>query len=189
MQVINKTSFVNQFYDHYKPQMKRLTHLRINQYLDELGKSENGYISAEDVLFICEKLKISCYGFDTDGNLLVKYISKNNHSYKALVWRLSTNNFQVIEGNDKKSIVAKTSMKHLTKPPKIKKMIYCDVCQMNHRQILAEGIYYKVCSNKWFISGKNKSTSFSAECSEESLQKAQDILQSINMLSNNILDV
>ena len=77
-------------------------------------------------------------------------------------------------------------MKHLKKPPKIKKMIYCEVCKMNHRQVLAEGVYYKLCAKKWFITGKNKSTSFIADCSEESRRKAQDILESINTSSENI---
>ena len=186
MQEINKISFVNQFYDLYKPQIKRLSHLRINQYLVDLGKSENEFILAEDILFICEKLKISCYGFSSDNILLVKYISSVCHKYRSLVWKISGFNFETIEGNEKKSIIGKESMKHLKKPPKVKKMLYCDVCKMNHRQILAEGVYYKLCAKKWFISGKDKSTSLSAECSEESMRKAQDILESINMLSENI---
>jgi hypothetical protein len=189
MQEINKTSFVNQFYDLYKPQIKRLSHLRINQYLVELGKSENEFVSAEDILFICEKLKISCYGFSNDDQLLVKYISTVCHKYRALVWKISGTDFQTIEGNAKKSIVVKESMKHLKKPPKVKKMIYCDVCKMNHRQILAEGVYHKECVKKWFICGKNKSMSFSAEYSEESYQVAYNIWTNMEMASTDILDV
>ena len=118
MQEINKTSFVNQFYDLYKPQIKRLNHLRINQYLVDLGKSENEFILAEDISFICEKLKISCYGFDADDKLLTKYISNINYSYKAFVWRILDNEIQTIEGNEKKSIFGKESMKHLKSPQK-----------------------------------------------------------------------
>ena len=118
MQEINKTSFANQFYDLYKPQIKRLSHLRINQYLVDIGKSENEFILAEDILFICEKLKISCYGFSSDNILLVKYISSVCHKYRALVWKISGTDFQTIEGNAKKSIVVKESMKHLKNLPK-----------------------------------------------------------------------
>ena len=180
MQEINKASFVNQFYDLYKPQIKKLSKNAINQYFDFLGRFDNETIIASDIMSICEKYKISCYGFDADNRLLVKYISQNNHSYKSLVWRILNSDFQLIEGNEKKAIIGKESMKHLTKNPKKKKMKYCDVCMMNHRQVLADGVYYKACAQKWFISGKHKSTSFfSAVCTEESMWKAQDILKSL----------
>jgi len=189
MQEINKEIFVNQLYDLYKSQIKKLSKIGIYNHIAGLGKSENPNMSANDVMSICEIYKISCYGLDTDDKLLVKYISKNNHSYKAFVWRISNDNFQLIEGNEKKSIIAKVSKKHLKKPPKIKKMVYCDVCKVNHRQILSEGVYYKECAKKWFICLKDRSTSFIAENSEESHKKAYDIWINMEMSSKSILDV
>ena len=118
MQEVNKDIFVNQFYDLYKPRIKKLSKIGINNHIAGLGKSENSNITANDVMSICEKYKISCCGFDFGDNILVKYISHNNHNYKTLVWRISNDNFQLIEGNDKKSIIAKESMKHLKKTPK-----------------------------------------------------------------------
>ena len=56
------------------------------------------------------------------------------------------------------------------------KMVYCDVCKMNHRQLLVEGVYYKDCLKRWFISGKNMCMSFSAEYSEETYQKATTMI-------------
>ena len=190
MQEINKDVFVNQFFDMYKPKIKTLSKIGINNHIVGLGKSEYSKITANDIMTICEKYKISCYGFDADDKVLVKYISQNNHSYKAFVWRISNDNFQLIEGNEKKSIIGKESMKHLKKPPKVKKMIYCDVCKMNHRQILAEGVYHKECAKKWFICVQDKSTSFSAEYSEESHKRAYDIWTNmLGMSSTDILDV
>ena len=178
MQDINKNNFVNQFYDIYKTKIKKHLKHTINQYIVSLGKSDNEYIYPIDILFICKKFHISCYGIDADDKLLVKYVS-NNRNYKALVWRILNNDFQPIEGNEKKSIVGKLSMMHYKKAPKPKKMVYCDVCKMNHRQLLVEGIYYKECLKRWFISGKNMCMSFSAEYSEETYQKASTMMFSI----------
>ena len=157
--MINKTSFISKLYNLYKPKMKTLTQLEINTIINDLGKSDELYLIPSDICKICEVIKVSCYGFDSDNNCIAKSVSPLGN-YRSFVWKSLEDDIEIIScDKTRRHLIGKVSSAHLVKPKPIKICSYyfCDTCNSKHKYILNWGITYRPCLEKWFICGKTKS--------------------------------
>lgn len=108
--------------DYYGPQLKRLTKEKLfslfKQYSEENYKHIEAYdnfniktgVSAEMVLFFCQKYDIACYGYDRDNHLIVRNIS-NKRRRRPLIFYCFNGHFYIITDTKAIDTITKSQAK------------------------------------------------------------------------------